>query len=161
MESSGPLRILIVEDNPGDFFLVGEYLREGPWQLSITHAQRLSEAMTLAKAHEYDLILLDLTLPDSSGMESVKVMRPFISYIPLIVLTGMGDERFGMDSLKLGAQDYLVKDQINGPLLVKSLRYSLERSRVRQAMSKQDRLFRVITENSPTAKALIKPDGTI
>jgi PAS domain S-box-containing protein len=161
MESSGPLRILIVEDNPGDFFLVGEYLREGPWQLSITHAQRLGEAMTLARTHEYDLILLDLTLPDSSGMESVKVMRPFISYIPVIVLTGMGDEQFGMDSLKLGAQDYLVKDQINGPLLVKSVRYSLERSRVRQAMSKQDRLFRVITENSPTAKALIKPDGTI
>lgn len=161
MESSGSLRILIVEDNPGDFFLVGEYLKEGPWQLSITHALRLSEAMKLVKTHEYDLILLDLTLPDSSGMESVKVMRPYITYIPLIVLTGMGDEQFGMDSLKLGAQDYLVKDQINGPLLVKSVRYSLERSRVRQAMSKQDRLFRVITENSPTAKALIKPDGTI
>ena len=137
MESSGPLRILIVEDNPGDFFLVGEYLREGPWQLSITHAQRLSEAMTLAKAHEYDLILLDLTLPDSSGMESVKVMRPFISYVPLIVLTGMGDEQYGMDSLKLGGRTVFSNNPEKPVLLRHGLSYTTTLQAVSHALYQQ------------------------
>lgn len=161
METEGALRILIVEDNPGDYFLVGEYLKEGPWRLSLFHAHSLSDAMKLAKLQQFDLILLDLTLPDSTGMESVKTMLPLQPNIPLIVLTGIEHEQYGMDSLKMGVQDYLVKDQINGPLLIKSIRYSIERSRVRQAMTKKDRLFRLITENSPTAKALIRPDGTV
>ena len=161
MDTAGALRILIVEDNPGDYFLVEEYLKEGPWDLSLLHASRLSEAVALAKSQSVDLILLDLTLPDSTGIESVKTLLPLQANIPLIVLTGTGHEQFGVDSLKLGAQDYLVKDQINGPLLVKSVRYSIERSRVQQTITKQDRMFRLITENSPTAKALVTPEGII
>lgn len=161
MEREGKLRILIVEDNPGDYFLVGEYLKEGPWLSSLLHASNLAEATRLAEQELFDIILLDLTLPDSSGLDSLKTMLPLQPNTPIIVLTGLEHEQYGVDSLKMGVQDYLVKDQINGPLLVKSIRYSIERSRVRQAMSKKDRLFRLITENSPTAKALITPEGKI
>lgn len=161
MKKEPALRILIVEDNPGDYFLVGEYLKEGPWALSVSHARNLAEAMVLADTQEFDIILLDLTLPDSTGMDSVQAILPLQPTIPVIVLTGMEDEQFGVDSLSMGAQDYLVKDQINGPLLVKSIRYSIERCRVQQSMLKQDRLFRLITDNSPAGKLLIKPDGQI
>ena len=161
MEHTDQLRILMIEDNPGDYFLVGEYLKEGPWQLSMTHARRLSEGLNLAHNQSFDLILLDLTLPDSTGMEGVRQLLPFVNHIPLVVLTGMEDERYGVESLQMGVQDYLVKDQINAPLLIKTIRYSIERLRVRKVMSKQDRLFRVLTENSQIAKTLIQPDGNI
>ncbi|MCR6720125.1 MAG: PAS domain S-box protein [Chitinophagaceae bacterium] len=159
MEREGKLRLLIVEDNPGDYFLVGEYLKEGPWLPLLFHASSLAEATRLAQNEQLDVILLDLTLPDSSGLDSLKTMLPLQPNTPIIVLTGIEHEQYGVDSLKMGVQDYLVKDQINGPLLVKSIRYSIERSRARQAMTKKDRLFRLITDNSPTAKALITPEG--
>jgi PAS domain S-box-containing protein len=160
MTHSESLRILVVEDNPGDFFLVGEYLKEGPWQLSISHAQRLSDGISQSRFNQFDLVLLDLSLPDSSGIEGVRRMLQTLNQVPLVVLTGMEDERYGVESMQLGAQDYLVKDQLNAPMLNKAIRYSIERARVRRIMSKQDRLFRVLTENSPTAKALMRPEGT-
>ncbi len=96
------LHILVVEDNPGDFFLVREYLREFHPHFNIVQAFTLAEARLQVKKVSVDLILLDLSLPDSSGMESIKEMISFAENIPVIVLTGFANKNFGIDTLGLG-----------------------------------------------------------
>lgn len=123
------LHILVVEDNPGDFFLVREYLREYHPHFNIVQAVTLAEARLLVKKVAVDLILLDLSLPDSSGMESIKEMISFAENIPVIVLTGFANKNFGIDTLGLGVQDYLIKGEINGSMLEKSISYSFERKK--------------------------------
>lgn len=155
------IHILVIEDNPGDYLLVQEYLKHASPEFTIKRAETLSQGLELLHNDQPDAILLDLSLPDSNGLESVRIVQSKSHGAPVIVLTGFGNEQFGIDSLKMGAEDYLLKDDINSSLLIKTILYSLERSRVRIEMNRQDRLFRVIAENSLNVITLATAEGEI
>jgi signal transduction histidine kinase len=155
------LNILLVEDSEGDFFLVHEYLKEVYSNVIITHSWRLSEAKECLNKEQFDIILLDLTLPDSNGQESVKEIMDLVKGSPLLVLTGYADKNFAIDTMQLGVQDYLIKDEVTPNILFKSISYSIERNKIQQMFLSNEKRFRSIVENSSDGYALIEMDGKI
>ena len=130
---SDTLRILAVEDSPADFRLLKEYLREMT-NAEIVHAVTLKEALGVLSTGHFAVVLLDLNLPDSTGLKGVAKILETRSATPVIVLTGTDDEKTGLQALSLNAQDYLVKGTIDGPSLTRSIRYSIERARAEAAL---------------------------
>lgn len=155
------IKILIVEDNVGDFMLVEEYLKEVYELLEIDHCWRISEAINYLNNKIYDIVLLDLTLPDSNGQLSVQEIVEQSKSAPVIVLTGYADKNFAIETMHLGVQDYLIKDEVNATILLKSISYSIERNNIQQQVLKNEKRFRSIVENSTDGFALIGPDGSI
>ncbi len=124
-------KILLVEDNPGDARLLREALAEiGESRFEITHCETLAQAREFLAKNKSDVILSDLGLPDSQGLETVRHIHNAAPGVPVVVLTGLNDESFGSQALQEGAQDYLVKGHIDGRLLWRALRYAMERHRV-------------------------------
>jgi PAS domain S-box-containing protein len=133
------IRVLLVEDNPGDARLIREALRDvsaSPFEL--THVDRLSAAFERLDQGDMDVLLLDLSLPDSKGLETVARAREHTSRIPIVVLTGLNDEMTAFLALRKGAQDYLVKDMISGRLLLRVIRYGIERKRIEDALQESE-----------------------
>lgn len=151
------MRILVVEDNEGDYFLVHEYLHEIFSSVDITHNILLSEAIQSLQEASFDIILLDLSLPDSNGMDSIIEMLKLANDIPVIVLTGFGNLQFAMDSLKLGVQDYLLKDDVNVLVLQKSIGYSIERNKIRISMRISEAKYRYLFDNNPDSIFIFNP----
>lgn len=122
--------VLVVEDNPGDFFLVEEMIAEQ--MTAVVHrAQSFGKARDLIEAGGiYSVVLLDLTLPDRTGEELIHDMVQLCRDTPLIVLTGITDFDFGIRSLAMGVSDYLLKDDLTGTALHKSIAYSAERRKI-------------------------------
>lgn len=132
------LNILLVEDNPADADLLQEIIDEQDepaWQL--THVERLSEALHCLKQQEFDLVLLDLSLPDAQGLDMLARIHDVSPTMPIVVLTGLDDEVMSLEALRRGAQDYLVKGQIAYPLLIRAVRYAIERARTQQVIYQQ------------------------
>jgi PAS domain S-box-containing protein len=133
------MRILLVEDNPADAELVFELLSEYPqYSFSVRHELSLGSARTALDDEGTDLILLDLGLPDSQGMETVRELRVAAQGTPIVVLTGLDDEDVGIRALHEGAQDYLAKGRMNGPALIRSIRYAEERNRIRADLTRSN-----------------------
>jgi len=129
------LRILLVEDNPGDADLLMFLLpQDGSTPLDFKCVTRLSEALEAVAEARFDLILLDLGLPDSNGLETLRIMRRHTVLLPIIVLTGNSDEGLGVDAIRVGAQDYLIKGETDGNLLSRSLKYAVERKKSENAL---------------------------
>lgn len=125
-----PLRLLVVEDNPGDYVLLEQYLQMTGLPIeNIIQAENLTEAMSLIKEQEFDLALLDLSLPDSSGIETFTQLNKEVASVPIIVLSGMSDMEVVLEAISLGAQDYLIKGEFFEMLLAKSIQYSIERKK--------------------------------
>jgi diguanylate cyclase (GGDEF)-like protein len=132
------IEILLVEDSPGDAHLVREWLREaftGPHRLH--RVSRLSEAKDHLLEHGADCVLLDLVLPDSVGLDSVSALRVVAADIPLVVMSALGGERTALAAMHHGAQDYLLKDRVDGELLSRAIRYAIERKRAELQISHQ------------------------
>ena len=129
-------RVLLVEDNPGDARLAREYLGQaGTMQFEVTHADRFTTAKEYLAKSEQDVILLDMQLPDGRGPDLVVQIIERFPMVPVIVLTGTyEDEAVAIQALQKGAQDYLIKRKIDGPGLVRAIRYAIERKRSRQAL---------------------------
>jgi len=128
---NGQIKVLLVEDNPGDVRLIRELLKEAASaQFNVTPASDLGEALELVVDKELDVILLDLNLPGSAGLDTLDRVHSSAPRVPIVVLTGLADEVVGEEAVKRGAQDYLVKGQVDSLLLSKSLRYGIERSRL-------------------------------
>ncbi len=125
------LNILLVEDNPADSRLIRETLADsGAANLfNITDARSLAEALREASSSAYDIILLDLTLPDTTGLDTFLEVHKTFPATPIVVLTGLDDETLAANAVRAGAQDYLVKDQVDSSLLVRAIRFALERKR--------------------------------
>ena len=126
------INILLVEDNPSDARLFQERLKEvsSEAQFGLTHVEKLRDALKTLEKSSFDVILLDLGLPDSMGLDGFTHINKQISSIPIIVITGTyEDEKLAVQAVKEGAQDYLFKDQLDGNLLVRSIRYAIERKR--------------------------------
>ncbi len=130
------LNILLVEDNPGDIRLLQEILREvTTTRCQITPVMTLSEAIiTLSSSINFDVVLLDLSLPDSQGIESLLKLCDRAANLPIIVLTGSDDETLAISAMQQGAQDYLIKGQVDRNLLLRSIRYAIERERTEMAL---------------------------
>lgn len=142
---------LLVEDNPGDARLLKEMLREAggtPFSLTET-ATSMAAALERLDAGGVDLVLLDLSLPDSHGLDSFHAVHSRAPHIPIIVLSGVDDEEMALKTVHAGAQDYLVKGRIDPSLLVRSMRYSLERARAEQALGQERNLLRSVIDNLP------------
>jgi PAS domain S-box-containing protein len=155
------MNVLIIEDNEGDFLLVQEYLLEGIPEAVITHVEFLSEALKAIVKNNFDVILLDLSLPDSKGENSISQLKLLAHQPPIIVLTGSIDKQTGINSLRLGVQDYLVKDEINETILQKSISYSIERKNNQQQLEQNEKRFRALIENSTDGLAELNSDGEI
>jgi len=136
MTSNDRIHVLLVEDNPGDARLVFELVGEvDPAGFEINHVSRLSEAMSFLESGEQDIVLLDLSLPDAHGLRTVKEILSHFPALPIVVLSGMDDEDIAVQAVQAGAQDYLVKGMGDGNLLIRSLRYSIERKQTEERLS--------------------------
>ena len=123
-----PLNILLIEDNPGDAFLIKFYLEESIFKSArLIHAEFLKTGLDLLSKNAFDVILLDLNLPDSKGIETLEQVLSIVVDSVVIVLTGLQDEELGVQTVKMGAQDFLVKGQFDGKVLTSSVRYAFER----------------------------------
>jgi PAS domain S-box-containing protein len=136
------IHILLVEDSPTDVMLAKEALSTSTFH--IQYCERLSEALLLLTAECFDLILLDLGLPDSTGMDTLRKLRTLNPHIAVVVLTGKADEELALEALKEGAQDYLVKGDLAASALQRVSRYAVERS----ALEKDLRSSRERMENA-------------
>ncbi len=124
------IKILLVEDNPGDARLFREFLKDaGSSNIDLTHTDYLEDALKLTDKDDYDLILLDLSLPDANGLETVNKTHEHVPDLPIVVLTGLNNEEIAVKAVQAGAQDYLVKGQVDSHLLIRAIRYAIERKR--------------------------------
>ncbi|MBD2430582.1 MULTISPECIES: response regulator [Fischerella] len=144
------IKVLLVEDNPGDVRLLQEFLWDVTTaQFELMPVERLDRTLKLLNQESFDVILLDLSLPDSQGLETFITLHHQAPAIPIIVLTGLDDESLALRAMQEGAQDYLVKGQVSGDLLVRCMRYAIERQRIEEALRQSEERFRVALKNSP------------
>lgn len=153
------IRVLVVEDNPGDAALIRYSLAEpGQGKFAIAHAPSLKETIEHLTSAVFDVILLDLSLPDSYGLETVKkVLEVAPPKAAVVVLSGLDDEELALEAVKQGAQDYLVKGRSDGDVLRRAIRYAIERQRIEEAM----RLAEAVFKNVDTGIFVTDPEGTI
>lgn len=141
------LKILLVEDNPGDAFLVKFYLEESIFkEAQFIHAEYMKSALDILSKNKIDVVLLDLNLPDSKGLETVEQILAQTTDSVVIVLTGLADNELGVQTVKLGAQDFLVKGQFDGKVLTSSIRYAFERAQLKKRVRELDE--RIIQYNA-------------
>lgn len=128
------MRILLVEDNEDDILRVQRLLAVAA-DVEVSIVRTLDEAKRAVREVGIDVVLLDLTLPDSTGMQSFEGLRGTGEHPPVVILTGVNEEAIGLDAVRAGAQDYLVKDQLTGPLLVRSMQYAVARQRMLRSLA--------------------------
>ncbi|MHB8122297.1 MAG: GGDEF domain-containing protein [Desulfuromonadaceae bacterium] len=133
--------ILLIEDDPGDALLIREMLEQQECKAHLAIAERLSEGMNYLQQNHCDVVLLDMNLPDSSGLSTMTRLLEVAPGTPIIVLTGLSDESFGIDAVKSGAQDYLIKGDIDGRILKRAMFYAVERKKLEIALKQTRDLF--------------------
>jgi two-component system, cell cycle sensor histidine kinase and response regulator CckA len=157
------MRILLVEDNPADANLTQIYLRERPAhiqeEIQVEHVETLAAALELlAQASSFTVALVDLTLPDSFGMATFDALRTRDANLPMVLVTGIDDERLAEQSLQHGAQDYLVKGSFSARLLWRAIRFAIIRGSWLAATGKiglvNTRLQRVIESLGSLAESV-------
>jgi len=136
--TGSPFRVLLVEDNPGDVLLIEETLAERPGMYELETAERLAVALERLRAGGIDLVLLDLTLPDSEGVGTFTSVHSHVPDVPIIVLTGQSDESLAVSTVRSGAQDYLLKGQVASDLLARTIRYAIERHQVQRQLKRTE-----------------------
>jgi PAS domain S-box-containing protein len=159
---SGKTRVFLIEDNPGDARLIRDLLTEaGNSVFDLGHADCLSTGLKRLAEGDIDVLLLDLSLPDSQGLDSLSKVLAKAPKVPIVVMSGLEDESVAIKAVQEGAQDYLVKGSVDAKLLARSLRYAIERHRLQQALRHSEEYFRALTENSQDAIAILDSNGTI
>ncbi|MGM0945361.1 MAG: PAS domain S-box protein [Bacteroidota bacterium] len=142
---------LIIEDNLGDYVLIEEYLSEYILDPHTTHAVTFEEAKSNLKGEEnFDLVFLDLSLPDHSGEDLIKEIIQLSKGIPVIALTGFSDLEFSIRSLSLGISDYLLKDELTPPFLYKSVIYAIERNRYIEDLQDSEKRYSELFHLNPS-----------
>ena len=156
-------KVLLVEDNQAEADLIEELLletnlsRAESQRLSVSCTDRLSKAQKLLVAEHFDVILLDLSLPDSQDLSTIVKIQEYSLNTPIVVLTARNDEELAVQSIQAGAQDYLVKRNIDSEVLMRSLRYAVERQHNQEALQKSEEKYRSVVENSLVGIAIIAP----
>jgi PAS domain S-box-containing protein len=141
-----PIRVLLVEDNPGDARLIKEMLADAEGQdFSIEWVSRLADGLEHMSRDQIDVVLLDLGLPDSQGLDTFLKARDQAPQVPFVVLTGLADENLALTALRQGAQDYLYKDETHPNLILRAIRYATERKQAEQALERErNKLYSVL-----------------
>jgi signal transduction histidine kinase len=157
------LRALLIEDNPGDARLIAEMLREAGGAsatVDLAHADRLASGLEHLAGPGADVVLLDLTLPDSRGFATFSEAHAAAPDVPIVVLSGLDDEDLAVRAVHEGAQDYLVKGQVDGASILRSMRYAIERQRLeaarRELERQRDEFFASVSHDLRTPVAAIK-----
>jgi signal transduction histidine kinase/CheY-like chemotaxis protein len=140
------MRVLLVEDNDDDVLLIQESLSET--KISIARAERLSTALEQLAEGGFNAVLLDLSLPDAFGLDTIGRVLRQAPGVPIVVLTGLNDEEAAVKAVEQGAQDYLIKGQVNGHLLVRSLRYAIQRHKAEESLKERNRELLVLRKIS-------------
>lgn len=144
------LQVIVVEDNAGDFLLIETMLLEiRDFQKDIVHVTTLADALKALHTVPVDVVLLDLSLPDSYGIDSFTRISQAVPNIPVLILSGLNDMRFAHDAVKNGAQDYLVKGEFEEKLLAKSITYSIERKRSIELLRESQETYKLLFEHNP------------
>lgn len=157
---SDNLNILIIEDNPVDLFLIEQMLEDSLLKIENSFStDRISRACQLLQEHTISIVLLDLSLPDSLGINSLLKIKNASNKIPIIVLTGMNDSGGVVEALKQGAQDYLIKGEFTEQYLIKSIRYSIERKKAEEKALESESRFRQIFYKNPVPMWINDLDG--
>ena len=132
------MRILLIEDNDDDALLIREAIGTVRGvQVDLKHADTLSAGLDVLERKDTDVVLLDLSLPDSQGLGTVAKVREQAAEVPIVVLTGFDDDTLGTKAVQEGAQDYLVKRRVDGDTLIRASRYAIERQQLRKVMARQ------------------------
>ncbi|MGD2094865.1 MAG: ATP-binding protein [Phycisphaerales bacterium] len=157
------LYLLLVDDDPADRQLVKLALAKSSQsvQFNIETAETLSEATEQLSHNEYDIVLLDLGLPDSQGMETVQKAHKTNPNLPIVVLTGLDNEEVGLEAIRSGAEDYLTKGKSLEYALVRTIRYAIERKQAKMALSRNENLLRTIINATKEAMLSIDNNGLI
>ena len=143
--------ILVIEDNPGDYLLVEEFITEHIYEPNICHANNFKEAIEQLTNgnNSFDVILMDLTLPDKGGEELLTEMTRFLPNCPVLILTGYADIDFSIQSIARGISDYLLKDDLNGAMLYKSIIYAIERKKNTVLIEESEKRYSNLFHLSP------------
>ena len=160
MDQQNLIDVLLVEDSRTDAHLVQAALRDSS-RFRLVHVQRLSEALPPLAQGNIAMVLLDLGLPDSQGLETLHKLKESANGIPVIVLTGNDDEQTAVDSVRQGAQEYLVKSQLQEGNLRRTIRHVLERDRTEKALRESERQLRAIIDTSPQCIKVLNPAGQV
>jgi DNA-binding NtrC family response regulator len=130
-----PVNVLVIEDNLAEARLIEEVLKGTIHdRFVLVHVKRLADAIAQLQARQFDVALLDLTLPDSLGLDSLDSLISHAPNLPIVVLTNTNDEELAVAAVRHGAQDYLFKRQVNLEILVRAVRYAIERKQTSIAL---------------------------
>ena len=125
------IKVLLIEDNPGDARLIQLMIEEAGNDLfEVQHVENLTDAFARLAHGDFGVVLCDLSLPDSHGLETFGQLHARAPHVPIIVLSGLNDTTVAVQAVHEGAQDYLIKGQVDGQLLVRAMRYAIERKRM-------------------------------
>jgi PAS domain S-box-containing protein/putative nucleotidyltransferase with HDIG domain len=156
------IQVLLVEDNPTDVILLREALSDDPLiSFQLTQVERLKEGVERLQTQPFGLVLLDLGLPDSQGLDTFLQIYQVAGDAPVVVLSGLMDEQIAIQAVQSGAQDYLVKGQPGWSALSRAARYAIKRQQVQLALRAGEQRFRSLIEHSADAIALMDAGGMI
>ena len=151
--------VLLIEDNPGDARLIREQLAEAESiQFRMEWAESLAAGLAPLNRGDIDVVLVDLGLPDSQGLDTLMRLKASTTNTPIIVLTGLNDKKLALEALRAGAQDYLVKGQVNSDALERIIRYAIERKKVEHKLLASETRYRRLFESAKDGILILEAD---
>lgn len=153
--NNNPTKLLLVEDQPGDALILQKIISriEEP-SFKIVRVDCLKKSLDRLTENTFDIILLDLNLPDSTGLKTLTRLHKEANQIPIVVLTGLYDKQIALEAIKQGAQDYLHKDKLNEDMLLRVIRYAIERNRIKLESQESEKKYFNLFNNSMNGFAL-------
>ncbi|MDW7733241.1 MAG: PAS domain S-box protein [Methanolobus sp.] len=152
------IKVLLIEDNPAHARLINEMLaEEKKISFDLQWKNDLSNGLKRLAEGSIDLVLLDLNLPDSKGLNTFDKTQTEAPQIPVVVLTSLGDETLAITAVRNGAQDYLIKGQVNSSLLARAIRYAIERKQAEEKIKEAEMRYRTLFDQSPDGVLIIDP----
>jgi signal transduction histidine kinase len=160
MMSERTIKVLLIEDNRGDARLIQEMLKEAATtRFELTHVDRLATGLQQLDDESFDLVLLDLGLPDSHGLDTFTKTQTQAPDVPIVLLTGLDDEAFALEAVREGAQDYLVKGHVDSHLLTRAVRFAIERHRAEEALRERNRELMLLNRAIAAATSTLLDSG--